>query len=258
MLAKIPIKTPQEIQLMRAACRVTAEILRDVEAIIKPGVTTEQINSFVHQRIIAAGAYPSTLHYRGFPKSCCTSVNDVICHGIPNPLEVLKSGDIINVDVTTYLNSFHGDASKTYFVGGRENCSPEAIELVDTTQAALQAGIDVVKPGAHVGDIGAAIQAFIRKHPSGYGIVKEYTGHGVGRDFHEAPQVMHVGRVGTGERLLPGMTFTVEPMINQGTSRTALSKVDGWTVRTADGKLSAQFEHTVLVTNSSVEILTKV
>lgn len=257
MLAKIPIKTPEEILLMRAACRVTADILRDVEAILRPGVTTEQINSFVHHRITAAGGYPSTLNYRGFPKSCCTSVNDVICHGIPSPLEVLKSGDIINVDVTTYLNGFHGDASKTYFVGGRAAASSEAVKLVDTTAAALAEGISVVRPGTHVGDIGAAIQSFIRKDPSGYGIVKEYTGHGVGRDFHEAPQVMHVGRVGTGEKLLPGMTFTIEPMINEGTARTSLSKVDGWTVRTADGKLSAQFEHTVLVTPTGVEILTE-
>lgn len=256
MLAKIPIKTTEEIALMRASCRVTAQILADVAAIIKPGVTTEQINSFVHQRITAAGGYPSTLNYRGFPKSCCTSVNDVICHGIPSPLEVLKAGDIINVDVTTYLNGFHGDASRTYFVGGRSACSEEAVALVDTTEAALQAGIAVVKPGAHVGDIGAAIQSFIRTHTPGYGIVKEYTGHGVGRDFHEAPQVMHVGRVGTGEKLQAGMTFTIEPMINQGTSKTVLSKVDGWTVRTADGKLSAQFEHTVLVTPGGVEILT--
>ncbi len=257
MLAKIPIKTPEEILLMRAACRVTADILRDVETIIRAGVTTEQINSFVHQRITAVGGYPSTLNYRGFPKSCCTSVNDVICHGIPSPLEVLKNGDIINVDVTTYLNGFHGDASKTYFVGGRAAASVESIMLVDTTAAALAQGISVVRPGAHVGDIGAAIQNYIRSHSAGYGIVKEYTGHGVGRDFHEAPQVMHVGRVGTGERLLPGMTFTIEPMINEGTSRTSLSKVDGWTVRTADGKLSAQFEHTVLVTPTGVEILTE-
>ena len=257
MLAKIPIKTEEEIKLMRAACRVTAEILRDVESIIRPGVTTEQINSFVHQRITAAGGYPSTLNYRGFPKSCCTSINDVICHGIPSPLEVLKGGDLINVDVTTFLGGYHGDASKTYFVGGRAACSTEAQELVDITLAALMEGIAVVRPGAHVGDIGAAIQSFIRNDCHGYGIVKEYTGHGVGRDFHEAPQVMHVGRVGTGEKLLPGMTFTIEPMINVGSSKTVLSKVDGWTVRTADGKLSAQFEHTVLVTPTGVEILTQ-
>ena len=255
-MGKIPIKTKEEIGLMRDTCRVTADVLDAVGEIIRPGISTEEINTFVHRMIVERGGVPSPLNYKGYPKSVCTSVNDVICHGIPNPLEFLKEGDIINVDVTTYKNGFHGDASCMYFVGGRDACSHQVCELVDHTKAALYAGIAVVKPGAYVGDIGAAIQKYIRGLGKNYGIVREYTGHGVGREFHEAPQVLHIGRVGTGDRLAPGMTFTIEPMINEGTPKTSLSKVDGWTVRTADGKLSAQWEHTVLVTEDGCELLT--
>ena len=253
---KIPIKSKEEISLMRDACRVTADVLDAVGEIIRPGISTEEINAFVHKMIIERGGVPSTLNYKGYPKSVCTSVNEVICHGIPSQLEFLRAGDIINVDVTTYKNGFHGDASCMYFVGGREACTEAAQELVDHTKQALYAGIAAVKPGAHVGDIGAAIQKYIRSTGNNYGIVREYTGHGVGREFHEPPQVLHIGRVGTGEKLAPGMTFTIEPMINAGTAKTSLSKVDGWTVRTADGKLSAQWEHTILVTADGCELLT--
>jgi methionyl aminopeptidase len=169
---------------------------------------------------------------------------------------ILKEGDIVNVDVTSFKNGFHGDSSRMFFVGGEASCSAEARELVKTTREALMAGIREVKPGKRIGDIGAAIQEFIKGTKRGYGIVREYTGHGLGREFHEAPQVIHVGRRGTGDLMRPGMTFTIEPMINAGSAKTSLSKVDGWTVRTVDGALSAQWEHTVLVTEDGHEIMT--
>lgn len=253
---QIPIKSPADIRRMRESCEITSKILDALDEVVKPGISTEEINSVVHRMITDAGAKPSTLGYKGFPKSCCTSLNDVVCHGVPSPFVMLNRGDIINIDVTSYKNGFHGDASRMYFVGGSDACSEEARALVDITLKALYAGIEAVRPGAHVGDVGAAIQDLIKKGGKSYGIVREYTGHGVGREFHEAPQVSHVGKRGHGEILEPGMVFTIEPMINIGTHKTVLSKVDGWTVRTADGKLSAQWEHTVLVTEDGVEILT--
>lgn len=254
---KITIKNTEEIALMRESCVVTSTILDEVGEIIRPGMSTEEINTFVYRRTTDLGAIPSPLNYKGFPKSVCVSPNDVICHGIPAPFVVLQAGDIVNVDVTSYKNGFHGDSSRMYFVGGEDACSPEARELVRVTREALMTGIRQVKPGNRIGDIGFAIQEYIRGIDRGYGIVREYTGHGLGREFHEAPQVLHVGRKGVGEIMKPGMTFTIEPMINAGTHKTSLSKLDGWTVRTADGKLSAQWEHTVLVTETGVEIMTK-
>ncbi|MCO6431903.1 MAG: type I methionyl aminopeptidase [Deltaproteobacteria bacterium] len=256
MLSKIPIKSPADIELMRQACQATADILDAVGDIIKPGVRTEDINSFVHQMTLELGASPSPLNYKGFPKSVCTSINDVVCHGVPSPFVVLKEGDIINVDVTSFKSGFHGDSSRMYFVGGKEACSKEAVELVETTHHCLHIGIKEVAPGKRIGDIGAAIQDYIKEQGKGYGVVREYTGHGIGREFHEPPQVVHVGRRGSGEIMRPGMTFTIEPMINAGTRETDLSKIDGWTVRTKDGSLSAQWEHTVLVTEKGCEILT--
>lgn len=253
---KVPIKTPAEIEAMRESCRITALILDAVGEIVRPGISTEDINSFVDRMTREFGAVPSPLNYKGYPKSVCTSLNDVVCHGIPSPYVTLKAGDIINIDVTSYKNGFHGDASRMYFVGGPEACSPAARELVEITEKALHVGIETVRPGSHVGDIGAAIQAFIQSTGKGYGIVREYTGHGLGREFHEPPQVVHIGKKGMGEKLAPGMTFTIEPMINAGDFKTVLSKVDGWTVRTADGSLSAQWEHTILVTPAGYEILT--
>lgn len=242
---------------MRAASRITAQILDEVTEIVKPGTSTEAINSFAHRRMSEMGAKPATLGYHGFPKSVCTSVNDVVCHGIPSPYEVLQAGDIINIDITSIKEGYHGDASRMFLVGGESACSDEAIELVHHTKGALQAGIDAVKDGSRVGDIGAAIERFIAGTGKDYGIVREYTGHGLGRDFHEPPQIVHVGKDGTGPELRSGMTFTIEPMINLGTFKTKLSKVDGWTVRTADGKLSAQWEHTLLVTTDGAEKLTQ-
>lgn len=256
MSERIIIKTPEEIELMREACRVTATILDEVGDIIRPGVSTEQINSFVHKRTIELGALPAPLNYKGFPKSVCVSPNEVICHGVPSPFTILNSGDIVNVDVTSFKHGFHGDSSRMYFVGGEDACSDKARELVEVAKKALYIGIDVVKPGKRIGDIGAAIQEFINSTGKRFGIVKEYTGHGLGRDFHEAPQVVHTAKRGTGAVMKPGMTFTIEPMINAGTAKTSLSKVDGWTVRTADGSLSAQWEHTVVVTEKGCEVLT--
>ncbi len=256
MSERIIIKTPEEIELMREACRVTATILAEVGDIIRPGVSTEQINSFVHKRTIELGALPAPLNYKGFPKSVCVSPNEVICHGVPSPFTILNSGDIVNVDVTSFKHGFHGDSSRMYFVGGEDACSDKARELVEVAKKALYIGIDVVKPGKRIGDIGAAIQEFINSTGKRFGIVKEYTGHGLGRDFHEAPQVVHTAKRGTGAVMKPGMTFTIEPMINAGTAKTSLSKVDGWTVRTADGSLSAQWEHTVVVTEKGCEVLT--
>jgi methionyl aminopeptidase len=253
---KISIKTPHEIELMREACVVTATILDEVGDIIRPGMSTEEINSFVHRRTLELGAIPSPLNYRGFPKSVCVSPNDVICHGIPAPFVVLQAGDIVNVDVTSYKSGFHGDSSRMYFVGGQSACSDAACELVEVARKALFAGIEAVRPGNRIGDIGAAIQQFIDSTKKSYGIVREYTGHGLGREFHEAPAVIHTARAGTGSVMKAGMTFTIEPMINAGSAKTSLSRVDGWTVRTADGSLSAQWEHTVVVTDKGCELLT--
>lgn len=255
-MSNIPIKSEEEIELLRGACQLTAQILDAVEDLVTPGTTTEEINSFVHQMTTKNGAIPAPLDYKGFPKSVCTSVNDVVCHGIPSPYVTLKEGDIINIDVTSILNGFHGDSSRMYFVGGESACSEEAREVVEVARTALLKGIEEVAPGKHFGDIGAGIQEYIASTGKDFGIVREYTGHGIGRKFHEAPQVVHVGKRGSGPQMKPGMVFTVEPMINLGTWKTVLSNVDGWTVRTADGKLSAQWEHTVLVTQDGVEPLT--
>lgn len=241
---------------MREACVVTATILDEVGEILRPGMSTEEINTFVHRRTVELGAVPSPLNYRGFPKSVCVSPNDVICHGIPAPFVILQAGDIVNVDVTSYKNGFHGDSSRMYFVGGKDACSERACELVEVAKKALFAGIAAVKPGNRVGDIGAAIQAYIDSTKKSFGIVKEYTGHGLGREFHEPPAVIHTARAGTGSVLKAGMTFTIEPMINAGSAKTSLSRVDGWTVRTADGSLSAQWEHTVVVTADGCELMT--
>ena len=256
VVAKIPLKSASEIRLMKEACRVTAMILDAVGGIIKPGISTEDINLFVDAMTREFGAIPAPLNYKGFPKSVCTSINEVVCHGVPSPYVSLKKGDIINVDVTSIKNGFHGDSSRMYFVGGADACSEDARTLVDVAFESMWCGIRQVRPGAHIGDIGASIQEYIKSTGRDYGIVREYTGHGLGREFHEPPQVVHVGRWGAGELMKPGMTFTIEPMINLGTHRTVLSQVDGWTVRTGDNSWSAQWEHTVLVTDSGYEVLT--
>lgn len=246
----ISIKSKREIELMRATSKLASSTLEYIEPFVKPGVSTEELNQMCHDYIVKHDAYPSPLNYNGFPKSVCTSLNEVICHGIPSTKDVLKDGDILNIDVTTYLNKFHGDTNKTFFVG---NVSSELKKLVEITYACMREGINQVRPGAHIGDIGAIIQEIAHDH--GYSVVEEYCGHGIGREFHEEPQVVHVGKKGHGAEIKPGMTFTIEPMINLGARHCELLK-DNWTVVTKDNKASAQFEHTILVTADGHDILT--
>jgi methionyl aminopeptidase len=247
----IVIKGPSEVAIMREACKLAAKTLKLAGEMVKPGISTEDINTFVHDYTIQNGGIPAPLNYHGFPKSVCTSVNEVICHGIPSSKEILKDGDIINIDVTTILDGFHGDTSRTFLVG---SVSDQAKKLVEVTWECLQRGIAVVRPGGRVRDIGDAIQGYAEGF--GYGVVREYVGHGVGRIFHEPPQIPHYRAKGPNPRLRPGMVFTIEPMINLGTHETVLDPFDNWTVRTADKKLSAQFEHTVLVTDEGHDVLT--
>ncbi len=246
----IAIKTPAEIILMRESCRLAAKTLVFIEPFIKPGVSTNEINVRCHEYIKKNGAIPSPLNYHGFPKSICTSRNEVICHGIPSEKDIICDGDIINVDVTVYKNGFHGDTNKTFLVGA---VSPIAKKLVEVTFQCLWAGINEIRPGVMIGNIGAAISHLAHKNK--YSVVEEYCGHGIGREFHEAPQVLHFSKWNTGIELRPGMVFTVEPMINLGRKGCKLLS-DNWTVVTVDGKLSAQFEHTVLVTETGYEVLT--
>ena len=237
---------------MKAACVLASQTLDMIEEHVKPGITTQELNEICHDFTIEHGAIPAPLDYHGFPKSICTSVNEVVCHGIPNSKQKLKDGDIINIDVTPIVDGYHGDTSRTYFVG---NVSDEAKRLVKTTKECLDLGIAAVKPGARIGDIGAAIQGHAEKQ--GYSVVRDFVGHGIGKNFHEDPQVQHFGVHGRGIRLSKGLVFTIEPMINLGSYRTKVLS-DGWTAVTVDGKLSAQFEHTIAIRNNGdVEILTK-
>jgi methionyl aminopeptidase len=246
----ISIKSSREIEYMRQTCALAASTLDYVADKIHAGMSTLEVNDLCHQYIIDHKAYPSPLNYHGFPKSVCTSRNEVVCHGIPSSEEMIKDGDIFNLDVTTYLNSFHGDTNRTFFIG---NVSEEARKLVEVTYECMMLGIKEVRPGARLGNVGAAIEEYAKD--LGYGVVEEFCGHGIGRQFHEDPQVLHYGTRQTGVMLKAGMTFTIEPMINLGTKHCRVLK-DGWTAVTRDGKLSAQFEHTILVTNDGFEILT--
>lgn len=247
----VNLKTPQEIEMMRIAGRLASEVLDIVTPHVKPGVTTEELDRICHDHIVnVQGAIPANVGYRGFPKTVCTSVNNVICHGIPSEGKVLKDGDIINIDVTVIKDGWHGDTSRMYFVG---TPSVMARRLVETTYEAMWRGIRAVRPGATLGDIGHAIQSYAEGER--FSVVREYCGHGIGREMHEEPQVLHVGKPGTGLTLREGMVFTIEPMINQGRASVE-TEDDGWTVVTRDGKLSAQFEHTVAVTRSGVRVLT--
>jgi methionyl aminopeptidase len=246
----ISIKSAREIDLMKATSRLAAQTLEFISPYVVPGVSTEDLNKLCHDFITKNGAYPSPLNYHGFPKSVCTSLNEVICHGIPSKNDIIKDGDILNIDVTTYLNKFHGDTNKTFLVG---NVSSEVKKLVDVTYLCMREAIKTVRPGGHIGDIGAVIQELAYSY--GYSVVEDYCGHGIGREFHEAPQVVHVGKKGTGAEMKPGMTFTIEPMINLGAKEGKVLK-DGWTVVTKDKRWSAQFEHTILVTQDGFEILT--
>jgi methionyl aminopeptidase len=251
-LSAIEIMTPSMLARMREACQLGADTLTMVGPHLKPGITTDDINTLVHDYTIKHGAWPSPLNYNGFPKSVCTSVNEVVCHGIPGK-RVLYDGDIVNVDVTSYLpakNGFHGDTSATFYIG---TPSEAAKRVTEVARQSLELGIAEVKEGARIGDIGAAIQTFAEAQ--GCSVVRDYVGHGIGREFHTAPQVPHYGTRGSGKRLKAGMVFTIEPMINLGHYGCELLD-DDWTVVTADGSLSAQFEHTIVVTKTGCEVLT--
>lgn len=245
----IPLKEKRDIEGIREAGRLVVETLNLAEKHIRPGVITDEINTIVHDFTVAHDATPAPLNYRGFPKSVCVSVNEVICHGIPGD-RVLKDGDIVNVDVTSILNGYYADASKTFFVG---TPGPDARKIVEVSRACLRAGLSMVRPGKRIGDIGWAIQRYAEGH--GCSVVREFVGHGVGIDFHESPQIPHYGQKGKGIILVPGMTFTVEPMINLGRKELHILP-DRWTAVTDDGSLSAQFEQTILVTENGYESLT--
>lgn len=237
---------------MKKSCRLAAEVLKFIEPHVQPGITTLDLDKLCHDFMVAHGAIPAPLNYKGFPKSICTSVNEVICHGIPTTKLKLKEGDIINIDITTIVDGYHGDTSKTFFVGSKIPDSSR--RLVKCAEECLYRGIETVKAGGRVGDIGAAIEAHAKTY--GFSVVKEFVGHGIGKQFHEDPQIPHFGEAGKGVRLEPGMVFTIEPMINEGHWRAKMLK-DGWTAVTIDGKRSAQFEHTLAIrSDGTVEILT--
>ena len=246
------IKTPAEIEKMRVAGRLAAEVLEMIEQHVQVGVTTETLNQICHDYIVnEQDAIPANVGYKGYEKTICSSLNQVVCHGIPDFQRKLKDGDILNIDVTVIKDGWHGDTSKMFLVGKSQ---PHNERLVNITQECLYKGIEQVKPGAYLGDIGNAIQ--VHAENNHYSVVEDYCGHGIGEIYHEDPQVLHYGQAGTGLELQEGMCFTIEPMINLGTKYTkALS--DGWTVETKDGRNSAQWEHTLVVTSSGYEVLTK-
>lgn len=246
----IVLLSQREIEKMRQAGRLAAELLSYLEPMVKPGVSTLELNDAAEEWTLKQGAKSAPLGYHGFPKSICTSINEVVCHGIPNAKQVLKDGDIINIDVTPLVDGYHGDTSRTFLVG---EPSPLARRLVEVTEECMWRGIREVKPGARVGDIGAAIQEYAEAN--GFSVVQDFVGHGVGRIFHTAPQIPHYGTRGRGRKLRAGMVFTIEPMINEGTWEVEVL-ADKWTAVTKDRKLSAQFEHTVAVTDNGVEVLT--
>ncbi len=246
----IQLKSKDDIELMRISGQLAAEVLDMIAPHVVPGITTEELDNICHEYIVnTQQAIPAPLNYRGFPKSICTSINYQVCHGIPSKKK-LKNGDIVNIDITVIKNGFHGDTSKMFLVG---NASPHAKKLIDVTQKALYIGIQQVKPGARLGDIGHAIQKFAESKR--YSVVREFCGHGIGKTFHEEPQVLHYGRPNTGIVLEAGLVFTIEPMINIGKRHVKILP-DGWTAITKDRSLSAQWEHTLAVTDSGFEILT--
>ena len=247
----ITIHGPAEFEGMRRAGRLAAEVLDMIGQHVQPGITTGELNDLCHAMIVERGAVPAPLGYRGFPKSICTSVNHVVCHGIPGNLR-LKDGDIVNIDVTVIVDGWHGDTSRMYWAGAP---SIKAKRLTQITYEAMMLGIEQVKPGNTVGHIGHAIQTYAEKH--GYSVVRDYCGHGLGKMFHTSPNILHYGEAGEGPVLKEGMFFTVEPMINAGHWDTILSKHDNWTVTTRDKSLSAQFEHSLGVTATGYEIFTQ-
>lgn len=249
---KVTIKSAQDIENMRIAGRLAAEVLQIVAPYVKPGVSTAELDRICNEHIVQVQkAIPANVGYKGFPATVCTSVNNVICHGIPSQAKILKDGDIVNIDVTVIKDGWHGDTSRMYVAG---EPSVKAKRLIDVTREAMFAGIRTVRPGATLGDIGHAIQTLVEAER--FSVVREYCGHGIGRIYHEDPQVLHYGQPGAGLRLEKGMVFTIEPMVNEGARHTRLMP-DGWTVVTKDRSLSAQWEHTVAVTDDGVEILTR-
>ena len=249
----IHIKTSDDVDKMRVAGQLAAEVLEMIGPHVQPGVSTGELDRICHGYIIEnQHAIPAPLNYNGFPKSICTSVNHVICHGIPSDGKILKAGDIMNIDVTVIKDGFHGDTSKMFCVG---EVPDHAKRLIRVTQECLYKAIEIVRPGITLGDIGHVIQQHGEAH--NYSIVREYCGHGIGRIFHEEPQVLHYGKPNTGTQIVEGMTFTIEPMLNAGTRYTKLSRKDGWTVTTKDRRLSAQWEHTLAVTSAGCEVLTQ-
>jgi methionyl aminopeptidase len=249
-MSNVTIKTLKEVEALRVASQMAAETLLAVGDMIRAGLTTEDLNTFVHEDTLKRGGFPAPLNYHGFPKSVCTSVNEVVCHGIPGS-RVLEPGDIVNVDVTTIFNGFFGDTSATFYIG---TPSPEARHVTEVARRSLELGIAEVRDGARLGDIGAAIQEFAEGE--GCSVVRAFVGHGIGRKFHEPPQVSHVGKRNDGTRLKAGMCFTIEPMINIGGYDVEVL-ADKWTAVTADRSLSAQFEHALVVTRSGCEVLTR-
>jgi len=246
------IKTAEELDKMRVAGKLASEVLEMIEPQVEVGITTGELDRICHDYITQTQeAIPAPLNYNGFPKSICTSINEVVCHGIPSSNKRLKNGDIVNIDVTVIKDGYHGDTSIMVMVG---DVAPHAQRLIETTQQCLYKALRMVKPGACLGDIGHVIAQHAEKNY--YSVVREYCGHGIGKVFHEDPQVLHYGRKGTGMVLEPGMCFTIEPMINAGRRHTKLNAKDGWTVTTKDGRLSAQWEHTLAVTHDGCEILT--
>jgi methionyl aminopeptidase len=246
---RITIHKPEDFAGMRRAGQLAAETLDMITAHVRPGISTGEIDKLCHDYMVARGAIPATLGYRGYTKSSCTSVNHVVCHGIPGD-RVLADGDIVNIDVTVILDGWHGDTSRMYVAG---EASTKAKLLMDVTYDAMMKGIAAIRPGATLGDIGHAIQAHVEKHR--FSVVRDFCGHGIGRHFHEPPNVLHFGRPGEGPKLKPGMFFTVEPMVNAGRPEVKILD-DGWTAVTRDRSLSAQFEHMVAVTDTGVEIFT--
>ena len=248
-MAKFNKYYPDEFKKLRNAGKISSQCLDFISDKIKPGVKTQEIDDLCVNFLKKCNAVSAPLFYRGFPKSICTSVNHVVCHGIPSE-KILKEGDIVNVDITSFVDGFHGDTSRTFCVG---KVSVKAKNLVETTKEALERSIKILKPGIYLGDIGFEIQNFVEKN--GYSVVRDFCGHGVGRNFHEEPNILHYGKKGTGPKLEEGMVFTIEPMINAGKYETKLLN-DGWTAVTKDKSLSAQFEHTVGITNNGYEIFT--
>lgn len=245
------LKTPEQIEGIRRSSAINTAVLDWVAGQIREGMTTEEIDRLVYNYTVAHGAIPAPLNFEGFPKSVCTSVNEEVCHGIPSEQVVLRGGDIVNVDVSTILDGYFSDASRMFMIG---EVAPEARRLVEVAHECLELGLQAAKPWSCLGDVGAAVQKHAEKN--GFSVVREFGGHGVGVKFHEEPFVSHVGRPGTGMLLVPGMVFTIEPMINAGKRRIYIDEENGWTVLTDDGKLSAQWEYTVLITETGTEVLT--